>query len=87
MTQSILTPAATTLAHVFLERKPKRMHADFLTLINISMSINSSSQMLTRVCRVLTDGASRIISSAYRKIAVQHAPILQSLLALLTSLT
>jgi len=75
VTQSILTPAATTL----LERKPKRMHADFLMLITISMSINSSSQMVTRVCTVLTDGASRIISSAYRKIAAQHAPILQPL--------
>jgi len=40
--------------------------------------------MVTRVCRVLTDGASRIISSAYRKTAAQHAPILQPLLALLT---
>ena len=71
----------------FLERKPKRIHADVFTFIAISKSTSSRSQILTRVCKVLTEGANRITTAAYRKIAAQHGPILQRLLALLTSLT
>jgi len=39
--QFIVTHAATTLAQVFFERKPKRIHAYLFTLIAISKSTNS----------------------------------------------
>ena len=55
----------------FLNRGPKRIHADFPTLIAMSRNSSSEAHISTSDCKAWTDGASKITSSAYRNIAVQ----------------
>ena len=66
-------PDTTISAQAFLNRGPKRIHADFPTLIAMSRNSSSEAHISTSDCKAWTHGASKITSSAYKNIAVGYS--------------